>query len=51
MAIQIHIIGVDKDGEQIDEVFGDCVSAIDYMQELNEYDHLQKGDWEEENKM
>lgn len=51
MAIQISIIGVDKKGEQIDQVFGDCVSAIEYMQELNEYGHLQKGDWEEQNEM
>lgn len=40
MAIQISIIGVNKDGKQIDEVFGDIDTALDFLENLKEnYEH------------
>ena len=36
MDIEISIIGVDDSDNQIDEVFGNIDSALDYLEELKE---------------
>ncbi len=47
MAVQVSIIGVDINGDQIDEVFTDLKSAVDFMYQLREDDMITEEDWEE----